>query len=752
VSAATATAKKAAVAHRSTNPFFLISLPLALPPLLLMRCCDSRVPYPPLAEAATSLLAKPLLRRFEDSSERCRELAISAFSAMTARTEAVLELLPYAIPVLRDRLGPASSDSKDPTEGSEEIRVKLHALLRWLLDSAEMGISAYASDAVEIMEFTVEDSHADVLLEACGCLEVLVTHLGRRLQPVSKKLAWTFMPNLTHKRARVRVATLRALRGLMHCGAHETILDMVAFRHPNLVPIKAFYGEDQKVNYFGKLITDGSVQVRVEFIRVIGDWMTTLIERTDHESRLLPFVISALTDEADLVQREAAELMERLGVQHEKEHEKELKSTLYYMPEHFGEDLYGKGEDALPLPPPFNGRPRLGARILVKNNFNMVVNPVIGEMSSWQVELRAKAAVLLRTMLVYLEDNATQHVQQLCLAFISASKDDAVVQQVGECCRLVGRFVRPGEWLGVLLDRLGPAHEANVRAGAVYVLAHCLTGASKDSMGNANVSESERGGEAPSGGGGGGEDKCGEVLAALAEPSLTGSADTALRAMLCKLVELCMRQKPGTWTRHAAQLAGLALRAGGGASGSISIGAGGGAAVVLAGAVGVEAVGDRAAEAMKAAMNALAAATGHATAGEAVAALRGELLAPLRALPIKSWHAADAAVLAVVAEAPGAPTQADAAVLVQLAALVAERPVAAAVRARLLAFPFVTCLVAPLADDDVALLLGAVLPVIAANPSVAFVRPALAAAAAALDPLVCSAAAAAAAAETTPRF
>jgi hypothetical protein len=127
--------------------------------------------------------------------------------------------------------------------------------MRWLLDSADMGLSAYASDAVEIMEFTVEDSHAEVLMEACACLEALTTHLGRRLQPVSKKLAWTFTPNLTHKRARVRVATLRALRGLMHCGAHETILDLVAFRHPNLVPIKAFYGEDQKVNYFGRVCT-----------------------------------------------------------------------------------------------------------------------------------------------------------------------------------------------------------------------------------------------------------------------------------------------------------------------------------------------------------------------------------------------------------------------------------------------------------------------------------------------------------------
>jgi len=31
---------------------------------------------------------------------------------------------------------------------------------------------------------STEDGHAEVLIEACGCLEVLATHLGRRLQPV----------------------------------------------------------------------------------------------------------------------------------------------------------------------------------------------------------------------------------------------------------------------------------------------------------------------------------------------------------------------------------------------------------------------------------------------------------------------------------------------------------------------------------------------------------------------------------------
>jgi hypothetical protein len=49
-------------------------------------------------------------------------------------------------------------------------------------------------------------------------------------------------------RRQVRVAVLRALGAVMHCGAHETILDLSAFRHPNLVKIEAFYGDDSKVS------------------------------------------------------------------------------------------------------------------------------------------------------------------------------------------------------------------------------------------------------------------------------------------------------------------------------------------------------------------------------------------------------------------------------------------------------------------------------------------------------------------------
>jgi hypothetical protein len=43
-------------------------------------------------------------------------------------------------------------------------------------------------------------------------------------------------------------------------GAHEMILEMVAWRDPNVVAVAAFYGDDLKVNFAGKLATDSHPQ------------------------------------------------------------------------------------------------------------------------------------------------------------------------------------------------------------------------------------------------------------------------------------------------------------------------------------------------------------------------------------------------------------------------------------------------------------------------------------------------------------
>lgn len=41
----------------------------------------------------------------------------------------------------------------------------------------------------------------------------------------------------------------------MHQGAHEMILEMIAFRDPNVVAVKAFFGDDLKVIHCNQLVS-----------------------------------------------------------------------------------------------------------------------------------------------------------------------------------------------------------------------------------------------------------------------------------------------------------------------------------------------------------------------------------------------------------------------------------------------------------------------------------------------------------------
>ena len=389
-------------------------------------------------------------------------------------------------------------------------------------------------------------------------------------------------------------------------------------------------------------------------------------------------------------------------------------------------------------PPPFASRPGLGARVLVKNNFPAVVNPILAEMMGWQEDARVRASKLLRANLVFLEENATQHCQQLCLAFVKvcaltrrdflqtnypyastsskprlgapsdsgASRAADVEPTVAQCCALVGAFVKPDEWLEVLLERCGPGNEPATVAGALAVTAECCAGAAAEDM----LRETTAGGASC---------PCDRILDVLEHPSLVGSSDTAARSSVCRFAETVLSRRPRTWggggrrestgNRRLARLLGAALRAGAGEE--------------------TESPGDEAAEparACRAAFAAAARALGTRSANarfdetrarnEMMARLRGELLAPLAALPRGAWRARDAAALAAIcgsgdAASGGVAFDAeDASTAIRLVALVAEArafekarskkrfPLAALVR-----FPFLETLEhSRIRDEDIA--------------------------------------------------
>jgi len=478
-----------------------------------------------LADALEGSVGRALLLRFADTSERVREAAACLALGLIQRApDSAMSVMPYVMPVLEERLIPLAQGTggtgagartagaahapgavyTDPArkmlEPSETVRLLLLRIVRCLVESLEAGCAAYAGEVCEIVRNAAEDPFHEVNDEACQVAGLLARTLGRRLQPLSKQLVAWIAPLTTHRRHRVRVAAVRALQEVVMVGAHEMILELIAWKDPNVVPIKAFYEGETKVNFFGKLATDASQPVREAFLDAVGSWVTSLAERKDHEERLLPYLLSGLNDDAPGVAERAARWLDQLGELYERDKAEELKDKLTYldaeahghgwMPAHMVARL-----ETRPYPWPLRGRPRLGCRMLVQEAFNRMYFPICQELVSWQDVPRLKAAALLRTFCLFLEDYAARMLHKVVPAVTAAvaslrppsgswggaglSTDGArCMGFLEEACHLIGETTEPQMYLKLLLHRVGPANEdTRLRAASLQVLSWLLGGA-----------------------------------------------------------------------------------------------------------------------------------------------------------------------------------------------------------------------------------------------------------------------------------
>ena len=64
---------------------------------------------------------------------------------------------------------------------------------------------------------------------------------------------------------------------------------LTGYRDPNSVAISEFYEPSNNYNYLALYVAHDHINVREAFLRVVGDWMTTLPDRYDHEARLIPY-------------------------------------------------------------------------------------------------------------------------------------------------------------------------------------------------------------------------------------------------------------------------------------------------------------------------------------------------------------------------------------------------------------------------------------------------------------------------------
>lgn len=282
-----------------------------------------------------------------------------------------------------------------------------------------------------------------------------------------------------------------------------------------------------QVNFCGKLATDEAPSVRLAFVEALGDWLLHLDERIDHQGRLLPYLVSALTDTHGPIRQRAVQLIDDIGALYEKDNEKDLKDIVCYLPSEahnigwtpiadvwknfqnlsnrssnsstgvnpnkaenentcckdkdwFVEERVGMAETGELLglfPEVFRDRPRLGARRVVAANFPQIVRGIIGELRGWQADMCCYALQLLQTYTVYVEDWMQQHLHELLPALLQAvgrafkeSNQEAVGHAAG-CCRLLGVFVS-GEVLWGTLEPvlIDPLLEKSLRQAAATML------------------------------------------------------------------------------------------------------------------------------------------------------------------------------------------------------------------------------------------------------------------------------------------
>jgi len=465
-----------------------------------------------------------LMKLMSDPVERLRDMAMRSLIAFLDRVTAVAHVLPVAVPCLLHRMGTIPTE-----EPAEEVRLLLVLVLSRLISLLPKNISAYMDAVQTILECALVDVNPAVRKEACGIIVMLCrsqregmrkvlrveeTRAGNENRHRYEDMIKSLKGTIKHKHASVRQVAVSALGALLMCGDKNmnAVEDLVAWHQPNIIPIWQFFSggvyEDGKLvrpderaqqhNYLAVLGTDKSPQVREAFLHMLVDWMTRLTDRWDHEMRFLPYLLNGLCDDVPKMREVAFEAMERLGATHESERDnnerdkQELRDFREYGHKTPAEQNAAERWRTRSHEPPFTRRPRLGSRMVVRNNFRRLCPTLVRELNDWIPRTRSMAAQLLYYLTLYCEywvtNEAIAMVEAITkcifrsLAEMETGDPEArqLLRQVLLVATTVGEFIDPSVYMPLLLPVVRGETETDIhhRCAAIEVLRAMCEGCS----------------------------------------------------------------------------------------------------------------------------------------------------------------------------------------------------------------------------------------------------------------------------------
>ena len=310
------------------------------------------------------------------------------------------------------------------TENIEEIRILYLKLLETLIcheNAVKDDFRLFVQDVVNITRTLCMDPAPNVVLVACNFCKTLAVTFGQELLfYFNSILSRGILYALSHKQAKLRLAALDALDKLMYCSPNkknvEIMEQLIGFRDPNMVPIKDFYEPSTKFNYLAFLSSDANQGVLLKFYEVIFDWLLNTEDRIDHESRLIPYVLTGLFNKNEVVANFVLEKFKEMGELHEKTNAKDYREQKEY------------GVDApwikyvenlnLPYPFPIKERPSLGCRKIVLSYIRRYIKNLTREFEGIDNDIKYKVSNLLLYSIVYSEEGIVEYLDGILLLFM----------------------------------------------------------------------------------------------------------------------------------------------------------------------------------------------------------------------------------------------------------------------------------------------------------------------------------------------
>uniref|UniRef100_A0A8C7KGY0 Dynein axonemal assembly factor 5 n=1 Tax=Oncorhynchus kisutch TaxID=8019 RepID=A0A8C7KGY0_ONCKI len=395
-----------------------------------------------LQEVFTCLL-KSLLKCLSDPMERCRETAIHMLGDFILCVPQPEDSLPYLMPALTQRLG-----GKEILEPAEELRLSMVEVLTLTVEVCGRHLAPYLDDMMKILQRTIVDPFPDVKRESCKCTVHFAKSVPEHFHMQAESLVKPLMQTISHQHSRVRVSTIEATGAVIQYGTGKNV--------------------DDVLSHLAQRLFDDSPQVRKAVTVVVGDWLLHLRDRYSYFHKLIPLLLSSLSDDIPEISQRAADLWRQTGALWEQENEDDLKDKMDFLLT--PPDLYPAGV----------ARPGLGCRELVVRNLSNLLPALARDVVDWVAGTRVKTAQLLYALLLHAEDHCTQHLQLLLSTLYRACNDPEsdVVNNCLRSAKLLGTFVSPEVFLKLLLVHLETPSSSSSPHTPLMVLAAVLGGCS----------------------------------------------------------------------------------------------------------------------------------------------------------------------------------------------------------------------------------------------------------------------------------